>query len=73
VNEKRDRLATVSLMSTEIGSQFRLALLNSGCGLADHVNDEVGLGEHDDVTALRLDDGRPHALRWWRGIYDGSG
>jgi hypothetical protein len=40
-----------------------LVLLNSGCGLADHVNDEVGLGEHDDVTAVRLDGGRPHAFR----------
>jgi hypothetical protein len=26
-----------------------------GGGLADHVNDEVGLGEHDDVAAVRLD------------------
>jgi hypothetical protein len=23
-----------------------------GGGLADHVNDEVGLGEHDDVAAV---------------------
>jgi hypothetical protein len=34
-----------------------------GGGLADHVNDEVGLGEHDDVAAVRLDGGRPHAFR----------
>ena len=32
-------------------------------GLADYVNDDVGLGEHDDVAAVRLDGGRPHAFR----------
>ena len=38
-------------------------LLDCGDGLADHVNDEFGVGERDDVTTVRLDDGRPHALR----------
>lgn len=43
--------------------QTASAILNGGCGLADHVDDDVGLGEHRHMAARHLGHGRAHALR----------
>ena len=42
---------------------FRLAFLNSSSSLADDIDDDVRLGQHDDMAAVGLDDGRVHAFR----------
>jgi hypothetical protein len=37
--------------------------LNRGNGLADDLDNEIGLREHDDVAAVGFDGRRIHALR----------
>ena len=44
--------------SSLTSSRFSLLCVDRGGGLADYVNDDVGFGEHDDVAAVRLGNGR---------------
>jgi len=45
------------------GLLVRLTPLNRGCGLANHVDDHLRLGQHGDVAAVGLDRGRLDAFR----------
>jgi hypothetical protein len=50
--------------SSLTSGRFSLLCGDGGGGLADYVNDDVGVGEHDDVAAVHLDGGRSHPFRY---------
>jgi hypothetical protein len=65
VYKKKDRLAAVSRRSRDAFDPRlrRLGFLNGPCGVADHVQHGMRLGEHRDVTARQLDGGGAHLRR----------
>src|SRR5215471_9178452 len=58
---KKDRLAAVSQRPSETSATL-LGFLNGLCGVADHVQHSLWLGEHRDVTGAQLDGCGAHAL-----------
>src|SRR5262245_35397053 len=58
---KKDRLAAVSLRPSDTPLRC-LGFLNGLCGIADHVQHSLWLGEHRDVTGAQLAGCSAHAL-----------
>src|SRR5262245_21961754 len=51
-------------MEQQAIQRLPLSILSSRCSLADHIEDETGVGQHGNVTAGGLDGGGAHALRY---------
>jgi hypothetical protein len=71
---RRSRLQTASPACRKNVNLFQLAFLNGCCGLADHIDNDLGLGKHRHMAARHLGYSRSHALRnpaleiWMHGV-----
>src|SRR5260370_26168221 len=59
-----NRMAAANCLREQSGYLFDLCGLNRLRGGADNIDDEVGVRQHCDVTAVDSMSGRTHALRY---------